>query len=414
MFEQYMFALTISIVDEVCISVAKQHMMEESKEHGDQSNPQILNEKQIPFGKYGWCIMCRAAADMQCSKSSVAVCSEECLVKHIKMLEIADAVVKMSHETMNIVDDSLNVLSCIAKLGAKEVKNPQSALAVKCRTFTLEVMSEMIENAPEVLSSSDKLIEIMKGPICDAIMKNSVSMDKYVFQLSTRVFLSLIQKFKSFFKVEIGVILEEIYLKLIGSNNSLYHHKITTVQTFSKMMQNSNLLIELFLNFDCAKKSNMILKLIVDSIARIIQNSTFKSDSQEDIYLKSVALDSFLNMLKALIEYSKSEEKFPIATNNDANNDTITEQLTDEMQSGNYEQMLVEKNRIQTAVLKFNMKPKSGIAYLLTNKMIASEPEDQKIADILKFFHDNPELDKGKIGEFFGEKDDFNKYSKDS
>ena len=410
MFDQYMYCLTVSIVDEVCIAVAKANALEESKEHGNQILPPIINEKKVQCGKYGWCIICRAASDMQCSKSNVAVCSEECLLKHLKMLDNADAIVKSSHQTQDFVEDSISVLNCISQLGSKDVKSPPSVL-VKCRLFTLEVMAEIIENAPEALSTSEKMIETMKGPLWDGIMKNSVNTDKVVFQQCTKVFMSLILRFKANLKVEISVIIEEIFLKLLGSSNSLYHHKMSTLQLFNRIFQNPNVVIELFLNYDCDKKSKSILKMIIDSIARVIQSSSYKLESQEDTFIKNIALECVFNMLKSLSDYIKIEDKAPAnALNNDPNQiEAPIEAITEEVQSGNYEQMLFEKNKISTAVLKFNMKPKAGIAYLLANKMIVSEPDDLKIADILKFIKENPDIDKGKIGEFFGEKDEFNK-----
>jgi brefeldin A-inhibited guanine nucleotide-exchange protein len=143
----------------------------------------------------------------------------------------------------------------------------------------------------------------------------------------------------------------------------------------------------------------------------VIQSSSYKLESQEDTCIKNIALECVFNMLKSLTDYVKLEDKTPAnGLNNDPNQiEAPIEAVTEEVQSGNYEQMLFEKNKISTAVLKFNMKPKAGIAYLLANKMIASEPDDIKIADILKFIKENPDIDKGKIGEFFGEKDEFNK-----
>lgn len=54
--------------------------------------------------------------------------------------------------------------------------------------------------------------------------------------------------------------------------------------------------------------------------------------------------------------------------------------------------------KLQTAVQKFNTKPKEGIAYLVTNNVIDGRPDE-----IAKFLHTGEKLDRDKIGEYLGE-----------
>jgi len=150
--------------------------------------------------------------------------------------------------------------------------------------------------------------------------------------------------------------------------------------------------------------------MIIDSIARTIQNLSYRVESADDSIIKATSIDTLNGMLKGLYECSKGEEKssntigvIPL------NEESVVIEPPDDTQSGNYEQMLVEKNKIANAIVKFNMKPKAGYAYLMQNKMIVEEPEEEKIQGILKFLRENSEIDRGKIGEYFGEANDFNK-----
>lgn len=62
------------------------------------------------------------------------------------------------------------------------------------------------------------------------------------------------------------------------------------------------------------------------------------------------------------------------------------------------------------AALKFNFKPKNGIAYLEAQNLICKKETDleQHVRDIVKFLKSTPTLDKTKIGEFMGSFTDLN------
>lgn len=62
------------------------------------------------------------------------------------------------------------------------------------------------------------------------------------------------------------------------------------------------------------------------------------------------------------------------------------------------------------AALKFNFKPKNGIAHLVSFKIIASEENfQQHVRDIVKFLKTTPALDKTMIGVFLGTDKDLEK-----
>jgi hypothetical protein len=67
----------------------------QTKKAGDKERQvQLANEQGLPNGKFGWCISCRAAANLYCKHTRHPVCSFECKQRHIRLLEEALA----SHE----------------------------------------------------------------------------------------------------------------------------------------------------------------------------------------------------------------------------------------------------------------------------------------------------------------------------
>ena len=67
------------------------------------------------------------------------------------------------------------------------------------------------------------------------------------------------------------------------------------------------------------------------------------------------------------------------------------------------------KNEILKASIKFNFKPKNGINYLIQKNIIAKEPIEQQVADIINFLKTTSSLDKTAIGDYLGEEIELNK-----
>jgi Sec7-like guanine-nucleotide exchange factor len=65
---------------------------------------------------------------------------------------------------------------------------------------------------------------------------------------------------------------------------------------------------------------------------------------------------------------------------------------------------------MKKAALKFNLKPKNGIAYLVQAKLIAPVDDfNQHVRDIVSFLKTTPALDKTEIGVFLGADVELNK-----
>jgi brefeldin A-inhibited guanine nucleotide-exchange protein len=70
-------------------------------------------------------------------------------------------------------------------------------------------------------------------------------------------------------KQEIVVFIEQIFLKILDSGNSNYHHKYLILNVFDKLSQNTKHLLEIFINFDCDFQSKDIFERMIDSLSKI-------------------------------------------------------------------------------------------------------------------------------------------------
>ena len=144
---------------------------------------------------------------------------------------------------------------------------------MRAKVLSLEQIFAVIENPGHNLSSRKEFIDIIKNNLCESLLANSVSSDKIVFELSLSIFVALLNNFKEHLKTEIGLFLEQVFLKILNSENASYHHKILVLEVLNRITQNCVTTIELFINYDCDVDSTDIFARIIESLARIAQGT---------------------------------------------------------------------------------------------------------------------------------------------
>ena len=93
---------------------AKSDLMKKSSER-DAASLELTNELGIPSGKFGWCVSCRASANLYCKHTRHPVCSFECKQRHIKLLEEAAA-----------AQDDVNIPNTSASSRQYHIEEPHS------------------------------------------------------------------------------------------------------------------------------------------------------------------------------------------------------------------------------------------------------------------------------------------------
>ena len=114
--------------------------------------------------------------------------------------------------------------------------------------------------------------------------------------LVVSIFFCLFLHFRKHLKNVILVFLETIFLKLLDSGNSSYHHKHLILNVFDKISQNSMMWLEIFVNYDCDISQRDISKQIVEQLSKIANGKFTKGEhktlinAQEELVLRSYAM----------------------------------------------------------------------------------------------------------------------------
>mmetsp|Transcript_58738 Transcript_58738/g.137076 ORF Transcript_58738/g.137076 Transcript_58738/m.137076 type:complete len:1749 (+) Transcript_58738:59-5305(+) len=438
-------------------------------------------------GKFGWCIVCRAPAAHYCVDTRDPVCGHPCKFKNLERLNLVEthyggrrddeeqpgppvAVVEVECEkepteaTIPLASaprmesvmgdeqaavemgvehgekalsmhhlDALMVFSSLCKQSMKDLPPGQTdSRIVKSKRLSLELILGMLQNCGPVFRSSEPFIAVLKKSLCVSLIKNSVSSIPKVFHLSLQIFVLLIPNFKDHLKTEIGVFIEQIFLRILESGNSTFQHKLRVLQVFYKLCTDASTALELFINFDCDVDEKNIFERLIDCLSKIAQGKYTSSEHanlirpEQELELKMLALQAVVTLMGSIVDWARrmSEDKRELPTKTevskaDGESDGEEDAQSDATHStsagastaptASTLSAIVEqkqrKHELQIGVNKFNMKPKRGIEYLKQNGFFGDDP--LAIADFFR----NPDLglDKGQVGDFLGEDKPFNK-----
>lgn len=82
-----------------------------------------------------------------------------------------------------------------------------------------------------------------------------------VFQLSCSIFISLVSRFRAGLKAEIGVFFPMIVLRVLENvAQPNFQQKMTVLRFLDKLCSDSQILIDIFLNYDCDVNASNIFE----------------------------------------------------------------------------------------------------------------------------------------------------------
>ncbi|TLD03168.1 uncharacterized protein PgNI_12398 [Pyricularia grisea] len=312
-------------------------------------------------------------------------------------------------------------------------------------------------------------LEAIKYYLCLSITRNGASSVDKVFDVTCEVFWLILKFMRASFKKEIEVVLNEIYLALLARKTAPLSQKLYFVGILNRLCADPRALVEVYLNYDCDRNVDNIFQTLIEDLSRfatapvaitpaqeqlfeerhsrgnqatdwqtkgamppplsatqIAPQNEIESDIPKEYAIKRTSLDSLVEALRSLVNWSQSgrpdgnagtvNESERRSSLEDAR-DSIDPSYSEGLSRGDtpalpstpvidddpehLEKEKARKTAMTNAIKVFNFKPKKGIALLLKDGFIASDrPED-----IAKFLIQEERLDKAQLGEYLGEGD---------
>ena len=188
--------------------------------------------------------------------------------------------------------------------------NPASTLSYdelsshssKTRILAMELVLSVLNNAGPVLKSEQAFTDVIKNSLCLSISRNALTTNPVLFELSFSTFLLVISHFRDRLKPEIEVLLSNIYLHILDMGNSSYRQKSIILQGLLKLCENPQVLVDMYVNYDCDMAMTSIFERIMTTCCKITQGRSESlpkpsNSSSFGIVGFAVGLDSSKNEL---------------------------------------------------------------------------------------------------------------------
>ena len=97
-----------------------------------------------------------------------------------------------------------------------------------------------------------RFLSAIKQFLCLSLLKNSALSVMIIFQLLCSIFMSLLSKFRSGLKEEIGIFFPMLILRVLENVlQPSFLQKMTVLNILEKMSHDSHIIIDIFVNYDC-------------------------------------------------------------------------------------------------------------------------------------------------------------------
>ncbi|CAN6466526.1 unnamed protein product [Victoria cruziana] len=328
--------------------------------------------------------------------------------------------------------DAFLVFRALCKLSMKTPPKDGSAdpLLMRGKIVALELLKILLENAGAIFRTSERFLGAIKQYLCLSLLKNSASTLMIIFQLSCSIFISLVSRFRAGLKAEIGVFFPMIVLRVLENvAQPNFQQKMIVLRFMEKLCVNSQILVDIFINYDCDVHSSNIFERIVNGLLKTAQGvppgvATTLLPPQE-YTLKVEAMKCLVAILRSMgdwmnkqlripdsytLKSSESEENnregTPELPNGDSEKptdgvDSHSEPVSEVSEAAALEQRRAYKLELQEGILLFNQKPRKGIEFLIKADKVGDSPEE-----IASFLKNASGLNKTLIGDYLGEREE--------
>ncbi|CAH8273704.1 unnamed protein product [Arabidopsis lyrata] len=332
--------------------------------------------------------------------------------------------------TSKIMEDGFLLFKNLCKLSMKfsSQENTDDQILVRGKTLSLELLKVIIDNGGPIWLSDERFLNAIKQYLCLSLLKNSALSVMSIFQLQCAIFTTLLRKYRSGMKSEVGIFFPMLVLRVLENVlQPSFVQKMTVLSLLENICHDPNLIIDIFVNFDCDVESPNIFERIVNGLLKTalgpppgsstilspVQDITFRHESVKCLVsiIKAMGtwMDQQLSAGESLLpksleneapanNHSNSNEEDGTTTDHDFHPDLSSESSD----AATLEQRRAYKIERQKGVTLFNRKPSKGIEFLISSKKVGNSPDE-----VVSFLRNTTGLNATMIGDYLGEREEF-------
>ncbi|KAF5761248.1 putative Sec7 domain, mon2, dimerization and cyclophilin-binding domain, Sec7 domain superfamily [Helianthus annuus] len=331
---------------------------------------------------------------------------EAVLDKAVKLEDGGKTTRGTDQESMGIGQrDALLLFRTLCKMGMKE---DNDEVTVKTRILSLELLQGLLEGVSYSFTKNYTIIVSVKAYLSYVLLRASVSQSPAIFQYATGIFSVLLLRFRESLKVEIGIFFPLIVLRSLDSSEYPLNLKLSVLRMLEKVCKDPQMLIDLYVNYDCDLDAPNSFEKMVTTLSRIAQGTQSVDPNSVNAtqigLIKGSSLQCLVSVLKSLVDWEKLRRESK--QNEDQKSVEEDSSATESQDTGdvanNFEKTKAHKSTMEAAISEFNRHPVKGIEFLKSNSLVENTP-----ISVAQFLRNTPSLDKAMIGDYLGQHEEF-------
>ncbi|GAB4852994.1 Protein big1 [Ancistrocladus abbreviatus] len=317
-----------------------------------------------------------------------------------------------------------NLCKLSMKFSTQEHTDDQ--ILLRGKILSLELLKVVMDNAGPIWCANERFLSIIKQFLCLSLLKNSALSVMTIFQLLSSIFMSLLSKFRSGLKAEIGIFFPMLILRVLENVlQPSFIQKMSVLNSLEKISQDPQIIIDIFVNYDCDLDAPNIYERTVNGLLKTAlgppPGSTTTLTPAQDLTFRLESVKCLVGIIKSMGAWMDQQLKVDPYVPNKSQNDALTENLSNhygeegaveyELQAeanselsdaATLEQRRAYKMELQKGISLFNRKPAKGIDFLINTKKVGGSPEE-----VVSFLKNTTGLNPTVIGDYLGEREDF-------
>ncbi|XP_022146951.1 brefeldin A-inhibited guanine nucleotide-exchange protein 5 isoform X2 [Momordica charantia] len=299
--------------------------------------------------------------------------------------------------------------SAMLQMGMKE---DADEVTTKTRILSLELLQGLLEGVSQTFTKDFHFIDSVKAYLSYALLRASVSQSPVIFQYATGIFSVLLLRFRESLKGEIGIFFPLIVLRSLDGTDFPVNQKISVLKMLEKICREPQILVDIFVNYDCDLEAPNLFERMVTTLSKISQGTQNADPNMvavsQTTSIKGSSLQCLVNVLKSLVDWEKSRLQSDKQSENvrsleeESSGYENLEIKSREDLTSNFEKAKAHKSTVEAAISEFNRKPVKGVEYLISNKLVENTP-----SSVAQFLRNTPSLDKTMIGDYLGQHEEF-------
>ncbi|CBZ30362.1 conserved hypothetical protein [Leishmania mexicana MHOM/GT/2001/U1103] len=124
------------------------------------------------------------------------------------------------------------------------------------------LLYSIVNGGPQFRKCPD-IVQLLRQVVVPAAIRTSISTDLDIFRLSINVLLSCCLRFGPQMVSETSTVFRHVYFRVLDSSFTSLEHKLLVLEAFGSYIEEPQLLLGLFLNYDCNTHSQSFFEMMI-------------------------------------------------------------------------------------------------------------------------------------------------------